>query len=176
MFQIIHRETSKARMRWIMVDVSAHSGGWVYGQPLPPLRDDHFLPTIIRNGSFQTASPQDSNVPVVIHHPLNYDQRPRSFCPSTASTVCCWSPWLLLSLLVRVFLRRISTRHRRPHDTKGSPEEEKIIPSTDSFSFSTFVSPGCQSFVPFRLQLSDQSHLVLILVATRFRLLLPTCL
>ncbi|KAL4814149.1 hypothetical protein BDW67DRAFT_92410 [Aspergillus spinulosporus] len=45
-------------------------------------------------------------------------------------------------------LRRISTDHRHPHDPKGLPEEEKIIPSTDSFSSSTFVSPGCQSLVP----------------------------
>ena len=60
---------------------------------------------------------------------------------------------LLESVVVAVaarscLLRRISTDRRHPHDPKGLPEEEKIIPSTDSFFPSTFASPGCQSLVP----------------------------
>ncbi|KAL4902649.1 hypothetical protein BDW74DRAFT_62114 [Aspergillus multicolor] len=93
-------ETSKAR--WIMVDVSAHSGGWVYGQPLPPLRETT-SPHHHRNGSFQTASPSRFQHPR--HHPPfpDYDQRPLPSCSSTDPTLCCWSPWLLLSLLVCLF-------------------------------------------------------------------------
>ncbi|KAL4798322.1 hypothetical protein BDV19DRAFT_32152 [Aspergillus venezuelensis] len=58
-----------------------------------------------RNGSFQTASLHDPSIPVISlplipsHHPRS---TPTLVLSINRSLFCCWCPWLLLSLLVRL--------------------------------------------------------------------------
>ncbi|KAL4969389.1 uncharacterized protein BDV14DRAFT_103972 [Aspergillus stella-maris] len=89
-----------------------------------------------RNGSFQTASLHDPSIPV-ISLPLPPFYHPRStptlVLSINRSLFCCWCPWLLLSLLVRLLTADYYSSQNILTSPKGLQKRKKLfLPSTAS--------------------------------------------